>query len=333
MAKRNKSILPGLVDKGKKPSSLDSIKNAAGNRGSSALPIMKYFGDVKPSRNERIIKPDMTLGGKVTKQDLPIIREILKPGFSGNFRTNYTPPSAYDADAVVYFTAVEDAGGELTLLEKDLVNTWFVTERAAGRLSKYKAVYPFKGKVEDAAAINMVNPSTYDLSFTNFVAADFAVSGVLQGDGSTKYASISGVSATDIFTSQYDTFIYAYAQIASTAGSNRVIIGGRDNASTDFLNIYPSTIANGIFAQAPTNLILQTGSGNDLLDRESCSYLRTSDSQAYLYRNSIEEDNNTTTVSGNLPSNDMTVFAWNNNGIHFCLFRWRMECNCFCLRV
>ena len=51
MAKRNNSVLPGLIDKGKKPSSLDSIKNAAENRGSSALPIMKYFGDVKTELN------------------------------------------------------------------------------------------------------------------------------------------------------------------------------------------------------------------------------------------------------------------------------------------
>jgi hypothetical protein len=97
MAKRNKSILPGLVGKDTKSLSLDGIKNALNTRGSSALPVMKHFGDVKPSRNERIIKPDMTSGGKVAKQDLPIIREVLKPGFSSNFRTNYT-----DAPAVSY---------------------------------------------------------------------------------------------------------------------------------------------------------------------------------------------------------------------------------------
>ena len=90
MAKRNKSILPGLVGKDTKSLSLDGIKNALNTRGSSALPVMKYFGDVKPSRNERIIKPDMTYGNEVIKQDLPTIREVLKPGFSGNFRTNYT---------------------------------------------------------------------------------------------------------------------------------------------------------------------------------------------------------------------------------------------------
>jgi len=91
MDKRNKSTLPGLIISKNNTSSLEGIKNAKGSRGSSALPIMKHFGNVKPSRNERIIKPDMTSGGKVAKQDLPIIREVLKPGFSGNFRTNYTP--------------------------------------------------------------------------------------------------------------------------------------------------------------------------------------------------------------------------------------------------
>jgi hypothetical protein len=90
MDKRNKSTLPGLIISKNSTSSLEGIKNAKGSRGSSALPIMKYLGSVKPSRNERIIKPDMTYGNEVIKQDLPTIREVLKPGFSGNFRTNYT---------------------------------------------------------------------------------------------------------------------------------------------------------------------------------------------------------------------------------------------------
>jgi len=35
----------------------------------------------------------------------------------------------YDQAAQAYFTAVKNEGGSLTSLEKDLVNTWFVTER------------------------------------------------------------------------------------------------------------------------------------------------------------------------------------------------------------
>jgi len=94
MEKKKPTVLPGLVNVDTKPKVLAGIKKAADNFKGSALPIMKYFSDVKPSRNEKIIKPDMTPGGKVINQDLPTIREALKPGFSSNFTTNYTlPPS------------------------------------------------------------------------------------------------------------------------------------------------------------------------------------------------------------------------------------------------
>ena len=100
MEKKKPTVLPGLVNVDTKPKVLAGIKKAADNFKGSALPIMKYFSDVKPSRNEKIIKPDMTPGGKVINQDLPTIREALKPGFSSNFTTNYTPPPAGTTPAI-----------------------------------------------------------------------------------------------------------------------------------------------------------------------------------------------------------------------------------------
>jgi len=217
---------------------------------------------------------------------------------------------SYDPDAVVYFTAVEDAGGELTLLEKDLVNTWFVTERAAERLSKYKAVYPFKGKNSAAAAINMVNPSTYDLTFTNFVTADFAVSGTLKGDGSTKYARMD-TKIADVLQSANDSQFAAYCN--STVGINGSMLGAQDSLSGagEIINII----------QGSTDTIASVGATTQAAftntPQEGDSYIGTrySSTDLRLYENGVQVDQDTTASSGTLPETEhVTFFARERQG-------------------
>ena len=219
----------------KKKSNINKYTNGLGineiyskiSRGSSFIP-----GVIDESKlTSRIVKKDGTFKAKPFAKSYKSIRPVLSSGFSsrGNFRTNYTP--LFDADAVAYFTAVEDVGGTLTALEKDLVNDWFVTERTAGRLSKYKAVYPFKGKTSGAAAINMVNPGTYDLSFINFVTADFAVSGRIQPDDSTKYAELNFIIGEDI--NQDDNLVHFQIEEGPTTnghfwGAREAILGLRN---------------------------------------------------------------------------------------------------------
>ena len=170
MDKRNKSTLPGLIISKNSTSSLEGIKNAKGSRGSSALPIMKYFGSVKPSRDEKIIKPDMTSNGKVTKQDLPIIREVLQPGFSSNFRTNYTLPSTFDANAAAYFTAA----GITDTTEKDAVNQLVLDLKGEGSTtnnsnvwSSLDVIHPISPTSLAAATYNIKDPNTHNITWFN----------------------------------------------------------------------------------------------------------------------------------------------------------------------
>ena len=209
----------------------------------------------------------------------------------------------YDPDAVAYFTAVEDASGTLTALEKDLVNDWFVTERAAGRLSKYKAVYPFKGKTSGAAAINMVNPSTYDLSFTNFVTADFAVSGTLKGDGSTKYARMD-TKIADVLQSANDSQFAAYCN--SGVGVNGSMLGAQDSlsGSGEIINI----IQGGTDTIASVGATTQAAITNTPQEGDSYIGARYSSTDLRLYENGVQVNQNVTASSGTLPESEHVAF-------------------------
>lgn len=259
MAKRNKSILPGLIDKGKKPSSLDGIKNASGNRSSSALPIMKYFGDVKPSRNERIIKPDMTSGGKVAKQDLPTIREVLKPGFSSNFRTNYTPPSAFDADALAYFTAA----GITDTDEKNAVNQLVLDLKGTGSTpngtdlwTNAVAIWPVSPTSLDAAAYNLRDTALFNYTWVNspiHASTGVSFNGINNyGDTNLSPASISLANGYDITIA---------IQIANSDPTSVGLFSGRygtvTNQRTQLMLINGSMYQD--FHSATNRLITSTG--------------------------------------------------------------------------
>jgi hypothetical protein len=216
----------------------------------------------------------------------------------------------YDQAAQAYFTAVKNEGGSLTSLEKDLVNTWFVTERAAGRLSKYKAVYPFKGRNSAAAAINMVNPSTYDLAFPNFVAGDFATSGYLKPDGSTKYADM-GVSYPEVVSS-IDDIQLGWLFDETITGGFEVLMGNyraSDNAITTIqmngatpqARMYAGAVADGVTAGNLTEDNLYVGS-------------RTSSSRMDSYVDSLEGLPQTGARTVGFSDLNIAIFARNNNG-------------------
>jgi hypothetical protein len=217
----------------------------------------------------------------------------------------------YEKGAQDYFNAVSAEGGTLTLLEKDLVNTWFKNERAAGRLSKYKAIYPFKGKTSGAAAINMVNPGTFDLTFNNFVTADFAISGYLKPDGSTKYADM-GVSYPEVVSS-IDDIQLGWLFDETITGSFEVLMGNyrasdsaittiQMNGATPQARMYAGAVANGVTAGDLTEDNLYVGS-------------RTSSSRMDSYVDSLEGSPQTLVRTIGFSDLNIAIFARNNDGV------------------
>ena len=139
----------------------------------------------------------------------------------------------FDADAVAYFTAVEDAGGTLTDNVKAEFDSFVVREKDAGRWDKIKRLYPYLGGKINSAIIDAITLNAATNS--NFVDADVDATIGLTGDGSTKSIIESG-DITNIITDDYNFAIGFFAKdpvgVTSSGvyyteyydGSNRIAI-------------------------------------------------------------------------------------------------------------
>lgn len=92
--------------------------------------------------------------------------------------------TGYDADAVKYFTKIDNVGGTLTTGEKDAVNDLVVAKKAAGTWAKDLAFYPMLGGTEGSCAVNLIDTSTYLGTFPN--SATFSSTGV-DWNGTSQY--------------------------------------------------------------------------------------------------------------------------------------------------
>lgn len=311
MEKKKPTVLPGLVNIDTKPKVLAGIKKAADDFTSSALPIMKYFSNVKPSRNERIIKPDMTLGGKVTNQDLPIIREVLKPGFSGNFRTNYTPPSGpsgLDADAQAYI----DAAGITDQTEIDAVNQLVKDLKGTGSTTNntdlwtgLDAIYPMSPTSLEAARYNLKDTASYKITWHN--SPTHATTGV-SGNGSDMYGDTKFNVSTE-FTSGIDlgiTYSGEYSvgdvPIGLISGTERLMVLTTGGERRYFGNTGSSEISI-----TDTTRGIYTGVSRAADDRE-------------FYANGISGGTAATSKAITLPSLNLFVLGRNNAGSPDLLF-------------
>jgi hypothetical protein len=307
MEKKKPTVLPGLVNIDTKPKVLAGIKKAADDFTGSALPIMKYFGNVKPSRNERIIKPDMTSSGKITKQDLPIIREVLQPGFSGNFRTNYTPPSTFDADAVAYFTAA----GITDTTEKDAVNQLVLDLKGTGSTTnntdvwaEMLALYPVSPTSLAAAAFNLKNPATYQIDWYNSPSHSSAG---IAFNGTTQYGDCNFIPSTAL-ASANDASVGG--SVNSVAAGTNYIMGSNVTTSQRFLLYHLTSTINAQLFSTGNGIVNGSYAARDGVFISS----RRSSTDLEIYGAGTSLATQTGTHTGTLPNIPVFLSAYNNAG-------------------
>ena len=71
----------------------------------------------------------------------------------------------FDADALIYFAAVEATGATITAPQKLAINTWFVEMKTANLYAKTKAAYLMVGGTASAHKFNAINPIDTDGAF------------------------------------------------------------------------------------------------------------------------------------------------------------------------
>jgi hypothetical protein len=72
---------------------------------------------------------------------------------------------SYDTDAQAFFTAVEGAGGSLTLTEKTALNNLCVDFKDSSLWSKFIAIYPFAGGSAASHKYNLKDPRDLDAAY------------------------------------------------------------------------------------------------------------------------------------------------------------------------
>ena len=115
---------------------------------------------------------------------------------------------SYDADAQAFFTAT----GITDATIQSAINTLVVTMKADNIWSKMYALYPFVGGTASTNSYNLIDTTTYTLSYTGTVTHN---SDGITGDGSTGYADTGLNIVSDITNYKTDHHISLYSRTAA----------------------------------------------------------------------------------------------------------------------
>lgn len=149
-------------------------------------------------------------------------------------------PFGFDTDTLAFITRVTTAGGSLTDIEQNAVDTLVKKMKTDGIWTKMKAVYPFIGSSSAACSQNLISSSftgTFSGSWT------FASTGV-KGNGVSNIFNTTLIPNTDL--SQNDAHTSCYIRDNATDGkfqmgqytAGRVcIMGAKRNVTSAYIGI------------------------------------------------------------------------------------------------
>lgn len=177
--------------------------------------------------------------------------------------------SGYDSDALAYITAA----GLTDPVEIAATNTIVLGIKAASFWSKLKAVYLFLGSSAFSHKFNLIDPTTYELTFYGGITHDY---NGCAWDGSTGYAD-TGLVPSSVLT-QDNVHCSYYSRSSGT--SNGYEMGSSHNTGQwqwFGFGIYASTfgcyINNGNSSVAVVEVGISDGSGLWVGSRTSYNFL------------------------------------------------------------
>ena len=132
---------------------------------------------------------------------------------------------SYDSDAKIFFNAVINNGGMLSLIEKQAINTYVKTLKANSLWELLLADYPFVGSSAVAHAINLKTPGTFNLIFVNTVAGDHVANGWTP-NGTTSYARMGIIPATHLTLNSVALEFYSRTNVAGSVEIGTITVSG-----------------------------------------------------------------------------------------------------------
>lgn len=185
------------------------------------------------------VAPTNIAGSKVMKMDLDYVVTGFVTNCFASFKLGPYVPFV-DADAVKFFAAVNNNGGNLSIVESNAVNVYAITAKADGTWNSNSLIYPCVGGTTNSMSWPLKYPAgassnLYRLAFHGTIvtnALGFA------GDGTTGYAD-TGFKPDTSDTTNYSQLeasvaIYLHAGGANATGAAR-FYGAQDGSSQTIL--------------------------------------------------------------------------------------------------
>lgn len=217
-----------------------------------------------------------------------------------------------DPDAQLFFTAVEDAGGELSEAERTEWNNSVLLLRSVGLWDDpdFIAFYPMLGGTEASCAINAKTPGTFTLDFIATVAGDFTSLG-WKPNGSTSYAKTGIIPSTTFSANKFTGYYYSNDHVQVTG-----VTWGAKVSATQTIQCLPFK-ADGNFTFDFPNETTGRLTADNALDSAvgGTAFSRISTTKAWFQIDEVLRNaNNNTVASGSHPNIELYLAAVNLTG-------------------
>jgi len=210
---------------------------------------------------------------------------------------------SYEPDAQAYITAVESAGGTLTLTQKTAWNTFVLAAKGGSNpyWSNFAIINPIMGGTSASHAINAKNPATFTATYSGTVTH---TSTHVVSNGTTGYMNTGynpSVNDADGFGSMA---VWVRNNIDATA-----CVMGAISATNRYTQIYPR-FGNTLYGQYNTNnSIAETQTFSTSVGFSLVS--RTGSTAIFTQRDATQVGSTTSTA---ITNNNIYVLAQNVNG-------------------
>jgi len=211
----------------------------------------------------------------------------------------------FDTDAQAFFDRVTTAGGTLSTIEQNAINTLVIDLKNYSIWAKMKAIYPMVGASAAACAQNLKS-SSFTGSFST--GWTFASTGVTPNGASAFMNTNFNTNTELIYTSSHLSF---YSRTSNSASFANTDIGNNTISNYFRLRLFEPT--NTGWALITT---VATWANSSSVTNSLGFYLgsRTSSNKLIFQKNNTILATSTVNETNSLPNNITYIGALNNNG-------------------
>jgi hypothetical protein len=219
----------------------------------------------------------------------------------------YKVGNSFDADAKAFI----DAAGITGTLQRNTLNQFVKylkgegTTHGSNLFSKITALYPYC-PIDDTTAtataysFNLINPATFQVSWTGFVAGSFLVTGVT-GTGGTRYGLTGVIPSEHLQLNNSGLTAYSRTDRADSG----VAIGSRTSSTSGNSFLIPRLASN-----AARGRIHEESNNNDRVNDNSLGLFdvqRSASNLLTIHQNGLQLGANVTTASSTMSNVPITL--------------------------